>query len=186
MSSAISGLSTHFDTNSDLGSNFGTIFGPNESLSHDSHSQNQSIKSTEILRIVKSQETKNEWPETLICNAYSRRKKSTITSHVSIFVLVTQVMKMKIWLLILMMIWSCLLPLGKEFDNHHSISQLVSFQHLLKEKDLTIHPWGQGMSKNCKNKTGFFPKALIVVEISWLLHEQETLQNKGEDTLERF
>ena len=60
MSSAISGLSTHFDTNSDLGSNFGTIFGPNESLSHDSHSQNQSIKSTEILRIVKSQETMSD------------------------------------------------------------------------------------------------------------------------------
>ena len=53
------------------GSTFGksTNFGPNESLSHDSHSQNpsiESIESTQISSTTESLKTKNERPKTPI------------------------------------------------------------------------------------------------------------------------
>ncbi|RVW12077.1 hypothetical protein CK203_087348 [Vitis vinifera] len=72
------------------GSNFGTStnYNLNESWSHDSHGQNQSIQSIKPIETSsrsKSLKSKNERPETLISNVYSRRKTSTITLHVPIF-----------------------------------------------------------------------------------------------------
>lgn len=127
------GTSTHSGT---PGSNFGTStnYNLNESWSHDSHGQNQSIQSIKPIETSsrsKSLKSKNERPETLISNVYSRRKTSTITLHVPIFDIVianengTQAFDTNVAL-------NLPIAIGKGFRiyTHHCISQSVFFQHL--------------------------------------------------------